>query len=275
MKTFQGKRGLGSSPSAFTLIELLVVIAIIAILAAMLLPALAKAKSKAHRTSCMNNCKQTGLASLMYRDDFNDAYPYGNRCRGPGTGEKSVVDPYAWPLQLLEYMGGHKSTNQPAMYICPAERRDPVAGWEFQVHFQSNRHLLTDTDDLPKPLTGAVVKKTSIYWMFIEKDPGGFCNVRAGGLENPVLAAWNYPPGSIGFRRHDGGMTSTAADGHAEWLRTPPYQPGRPPPSDFGQLGDCAEMPNPAAHGIWRNNRPDTKLYTRRINGLPESGSPF
>jgi len=275
MKALHRKCGCSSAPSAFTLIELLVVIAIIAILAAMLLPALAKAKSKAHRTSCMNNCKQTGLASLMYRDDFNDAYPFGNRCRGPGTGDKSVLDPYAWPLELLQYMGGYHSTNQPAMFICPAERRDPVPGWEFQVHIQSSRHLLSDTDDLPKPITGAMVKKTSIYWMFIEKDPGGFCNIRSGGLENPVLAAWNYPPGSIGYRRHDGGMTSTAADGHAEWLRTPPYQPGRPPPSDFGQLGDCAEVPNPAAHGIWRNNRPDTKLWTRRINRPVEEGSPF
>ena len=66
-----------TSRKAFTLIELLVVIAIIAILAAILFPVFAQAREKARQTSCLSNCKQMGLAIMMYAQDNDETYPRG------------------------------------------------------------------------------------------------------------------------------------------------------------------------------------------------------
>jgi prepilin-type N-terminal cleavage/methylation domain-containing protein len=249
--------------TAFTLIELLVVIAIIAILAAMLLPALAKAKGKAHRTQCLNNSKQIGLATVMYLGDNNDIYPCGTRVTSPSTWDAET----GWPVSLLFYMGGYKKGSQPGVYVCPSERQI-AAGAPFQLHFQANRDIICDINDCDVGIRASQLRKTSIYWMIMEKEYYYFGNVKAGGLENPVLLTWNYPPGSPGYRRHDGGLMAIAADGHAEWLRMPPYLgDSKTIPPNFVELGDCSSPPNPAAHGVWYDNGPRAKLFCRARPG--------
>src|SRR5262249_33480655 len=88
--------------NGFTLIELLVVITIIAILAGLLLPTLAKAKTKAQGIMCMNNMRQLSLAWLQYAHDSNDRIPYASAAGVVGTPSPQT-DQYVWVTGLLDF----------------------------------------------------------------------------------------------------------------------------------------------------------------------------
>jgi prepilin-type processing-associated H-X9-DG protein len=126
----------------------------------------------------------------------------------------------------------------------------PTAVPPVVLNFVANRSILSDANEEARKgnaVRGAELRKTSIYWMLLEKDNGGLYAIRPGSLNNPYRLAWNEAPGFPALRRHSGGMTATAADGHAEWLRLPPYKPApNSPPLNMLELGDCANGINEA-----------------------------
>ncbi len=117
---------------AFTLIELLVVIAIIAILAAMLLPALSAAKQRAWTAQCQSNLHQIGLGMKMYADENNESYPESG-----GTISWDATDPqtkkHGWMQQIFSYV---QNTN---VYHCPGNAQLPAANQSAFNYFNGVR----------------------------------------------------------------------------------------------------------------------------------------
>jgi len=234
----------GKPRQAFTLIELLVVIAIIAILAAMLLPALAKAKDKAKGIQCMNNEKQIVLGYLMYTTDYQNYLPVAGQDRGGGA-----VWPAEWYAEISPYMGKGTTnisslTAQGSIQACPSFSTNKLAGVGLTTDpnflsyggYGHNWYYLGYWDGAGSPLDrqkiSAITKPVETLFNNDTFDPipsdAGTARIETFGYSYPPSEIPNYlpnPPGR-GYTRHNLGANYSWADGHAQyekWKAMTPY----------------------------------------------------
>jgi prepilin-type N-terminal cleavage/methylation domain-containing protein/prepilin-type processing-associated H-X9-DG protein len=192
----------------FTLIELLVVIAIIAILASMLLPALSKAKGKAHTIGCVNNLRQWALGMHLYTVDHDDYLP------PEGTGT-TLNENTGWYVALPKELGLGNYFDMPwrtnasapignSIWICPANPRRSNGNNLF--HYCMNEHI-DETGEKDHPVKLSTVPKTaSVVWLF----------------DNGKLAA-RAQQNNVHTNIHNGGANFAFLDGHIQRFRNLEY----------------------------------------------------